>query len=358
MKPTRAKKPVSPPAVPQGVPRQIVFGELEKALAEHLGHRMRFQTSQDRVLFEYGHARIEFPRTGTFVLDGRPFYGAKGRKEGDGRVDDYNTYPLNFVFTDAPDWYAQLVAWMVGILSTGRTVECGKGIGVDDFKKDYSVRAKGISYPYYSLVEWIDGVGRAADIGALDLNPDYQRGAVWTEEQQESFVGYWLEGNDIPKVYVQQYESDDHLPKGQKWYKTPAEVIDGQQRLRALYRWFKGEIAAQISDGRRFWFKDTNEVERRGFLIVVHLLDLSRRDRLDFYLRLNRGGTIHTDAEIERVRQLLRREERGGKCPLCRGKKTTIAVDAIEADGTLVNPRPGTPCMVCNGTGDEPPEEV
>jgi len=34
----------------------------------------------------------------------------------------------------------------------------------------------------------------------------------------------------------------------------------------------------------------------------------TRADRLRLYLRLNRGGTIHTDDEIERVRAMLAAE--------------------------------------------------
>lgn len=42
-------------------------------------------------------------------------------------------------------------------------------------------------------------------------------------------------------------------------------------------------------------------------------------------------------------------------CPLCKGKKTALAVDAIEADGRLVSPR-SVPCMVCDGSGVCPEE--
>lgn len=46
-------------------------------------------------------------------------------------------------------------------------------------------------------------------------------------------------------------------------------------------------------------------------------------------------------------------------CPFCKGKKTAIAVDAIEPGGTLVNPRSAS-CMVCGGEGtvEMEPEEA
>ena len=62
-------------------------------------------------------------------------------------------------------------------------------------------------------------------------------------------------------------------------------------------------------DGRRIAFADTNEVDRR-FLpsVKIAFIDLPRVERLRFYLKLNRGGTVHTDEEIDRVRALITAE--------------------------------------------------
>lgn len=83
------------------------------------------------------------------------------------------------------------------------------------------------------------------------------------------------------------------------------EVIDGKQRLTALWRWVHGVIPATIG-GREYWYKDTTEIERRHFPnIKCAYIDLPERQRLQFYLLLNAGGTIHTDAEIEKVQVML-----------------------------------------------------
>lgn len=44
----------------------------------------------------------------------------------------------------------------------------------------------------------------------------------------------------------------------------------------------------------------------------------------------------------------------GGPCPLCKGKGTAIAVDAILPTGEVKNPRKAV-CMVCDGSGICPP---
>lgn len=48
-----------------------------------------------------------------------------------------------------------------------------------------------------------------------------------------------------------------------------------------------------------------------SLMLRLYYVDLSRAARLRFYLRLNRGGSVHTDAEITRVEALLAAENGG-----------------------------------------------
>lgn len=140
---------------------------------------------------------------------------------------------------------------------------------------------------------------------AWNLSPDYQRPAVWTKEQQSAFVGHILGGGIAPAIFVQRDESD-----------TPFEVIDGQQRLRAILAFEAGEIPALVYDAlgeaHTIWWRDFNRRERLAghATIKVIFVAMSRADRLRFYLRLNSGGTPHSGAELERVRNLLKEEPR------------------------------------------------
>lgn len=142
----------------------------------------------------------------------------------------------------------------------------------------------------------------------LNLSPDYQRDYVWTDRQASQFVGHMIEGGNIGNIIVQRY------PLGM-W--QPDEVIDGQQRLRSLYRWLKDEILAELHTGQHLHIDDLDDESRhsvRGHWLtgphfVFQYVSLPRAERLRLYLRLNRGGTVHTDAEIERVRALLAQEE-------------------------------------------------
>jgi len=139
------------------------------------------------------------------------------------------------------------------------------------------------------------------------LDADYQRDAVWTKQQQELFVGHHISGGPSPKIYIQRWgqRSLDRIME-------PCEVLDGKQRLMALYAWYHRRIAACMCDGTYITYHQLNLASKRGVPNVrVTYIDLPRAERLHFYLRLNSGGTVHTTGELEKVQQLLKEEQHG-----------------------------------------------
>ncbi len=93
-----------------------------------------------------------------------------------------------------------------------------------------------------------------------DINPDYQRDHVWTLEQQEAFVGHMLEGGAAPLVIVNRRAVGGRSSTD---YKLVDEVVDGKQRLTALYLWRKGQIDGVLTDGRRINYNDLDTDARR-----------------------------------------------------------------------------------------------
>lgn len=131
-----------------------------------------------------------------------------------------------------------------------------------------------------------------------NLDPPYQRGRVWTLAQAEAFVGFVAEGGRAPAIYVRE------MPN------FCDEVVDGKQRLLALWAFVTGEIGARLEGGRVIWWRDFNVTDRRCFsrnaIPMIRLReDTSTAEILRIYLRINRGGTPHTDNEIQRVEALL-----------------------------------------------------
>lgn len=135
----------------------------------------------------------------------------------------------------------------------------------------------------------------------MNLAPDYQRGHVWTRRQSELFVGHIIEGGTSPAFIIHE-----------DWHGLEMEMVDGQQRARALLAWFDGDIEAEITSGERVRYADATETEARMLRFSCGLVERvgswPRAERLRLYLRINSGGTVHTDAEIRRVREMLSAE--------------------------------------------------
>ena len=244
-------------------------------------------SSQDDIHFRYGNATCHLPRH--WVEGG---IAIRCRSEGEDEVE---------VFIPDDDAFNRLLTACADTLVTGRTLEVGQGIGLQEWtwRPNYQTG----DHRLHLLAPYLDPTlpnrEEIHDCERWDLNPPYQRGNVWTDQQAERFVGHWLEGGDTPLIFIQEGNSVDQ----------GYEVIDGQQRLRALLRWYRGEIAAEITDGRRFYYRDTHEQERMGMpTIKCAFTRMTLEERLRFYLRLNRGGTPHTDTEIRRVEKMLAEE--------------------------------------------------
>ena len=81
------------------------------------------------------------------------------------------------------------------------------------------------SYSINDFVEW-DSARQ------LELNPRFQRRAVWTDKAKSSLMDTILHGKPIPKIFIRQ--------KINVSTKTSIrDVVDGQQRLRTILSFIK-----------------------------------------------------------------------------------------------------------------------
>lgn len=152
------------------------------------------------------------------------------------------------------------------------------------------VRADHIDWPIEYIEEDIERQN-------IRLDVDYQRGHVWTREQQERFVGYLLQGGPSPPIYINciNYEEEGYK-----------EVVDGKQRISAVLEWLRGNISATLNDGRQIRHSDFTDHGLYPITLPLRRVFLNRKETLEFYILLNSAGTIHESSEIERVRTLLR----------------------------------------------------
>lgn len=137
---------------------------------------------------------------------------------------------------------------------------------------------------------------------SLEIDPDFQRGHVWTEDQQIAFVEFCLRGG-VSGNYLYFNCPNYMTGSGEAGVMV---LVDGLQRLTAVRRFMANEIG--ILGGHRFEdFEGYFRHFRHNFRVNVNELP-TREKVLRWYLALNDGGVVHTDSELTRVRSLLQEE--------------------------------------------------
>jgi tRNA-dihydrouridine synthase B len=72
-------------------------------------------------------------------------------------------------------------------------------------------------------------------VNMLTANPEYQRGAVWSRTQQRKLIDSVMRGYPLPLIYLH------HIKKQVAGMsREDLEIIDGQQRINALYEFSEG----------------------------------------------------------------------------------------------------------------------
>lgn len=136
------------------------------------------------------------------------------------------------------------------------------------------------SYPLSDFLQW-----RAS--GQLTLNPRFQRRSVWVDKARSYLIDTLLRRMPIPALYIRSTFD----PK-----RTIAvrDVVDGQQRLRAIFDFIEGRFEVLAAHNREFGGKrytDFSDEKQREFLqykLPVNLLEeVNERDVLDIFARIN-----------------------------------------------------------------------
>ncbi|MFE0779173.1 DUF262 domain-containing protein [Streptomyces sp. NPDC058861] len=168
--------------------------------------------------------------------------------------------------------------------------------------------------------------------GELLLEPSYQRGAVWTEDQRIALVQTWLRGLPAGVViladrctYKWEAANNGHDP-----YATGKGLwacVDGKQRLTTAVMWFNSEFAVPASwlpahyvettedtaDGPYVRFGGltavgTRFVERYCSLLVAETRECAtEQEEAAFYLLVNGGGTPQTDENMANAARVAER---------------------------------------------------
>lgn len=141
--------------------------------------------------------------------------------------------------------------------------------------KAFDVRAYSIS----DFNEWyIDG--------KLDLSPEFQRRSVWSSSAKAFLADTIIKGKPFPKIILMQEFKDG---------KTVRVVVDGQQRLRAIFDFINDGIKISRAHSREFagkTFSQLSDEMQNDFLSYEVGCDVLNsaplNELLDIFARINR----------------------------------------------------------------------
>lgn len=156
-----------------------------------------------------------------------------------------------------------------------------------------------VNYPIISLVRYIE---EEVETMGLQLNPNFQRGHVWTEEQQIAWLEYHFRGGKSGNtIYLNNpfwYSTREAKDAEYKDY----VCVDGLQRITAAQKFIHNEI--KVFGSYYNEFEDGMRVLPQTMILNVNDLK-TEKEVLQWYIDMNSGGTPHTNEEIERVKRMI-----------------------------------------------------
>lgn len=126
--------------------------------------------------------------------------------------------------------------------------------------------------------------------GDLILTPAYQTGVRWKNAQKASLIDSLIQGLDLPKLYFRATQSGDD----EKY-----EVVDGQQRLRAISEFINNKFKLTSGDNKGKTFDQLPvQIRRKIQDFELHAIVLSGQRWTDdvirdLFLRLQMGTPLN-----------------------------------------------------------------
>lgn len=147
--------------------------------------------------------------------------------------------------------------------------------------------------------------------GCVELEPDFQRGHVWTQDQRTKYMESVFRGTAPVRILFNCPNWEDRGESGDIPHHT-FQCIDGLQRLTAIRAFLRGEFKV-------FGAYAATDLEKTAFDCYRYFMKMcvfgfaNRADLLSFYCDLNGGGTVHPESELARVRALRDAALKGAK---------------------------------------------
>ena len=135
----------------------------------------------------------------------------------------------------------------------------------------------------------------------INLQPKFQRGGIWSRVAQSSLIDTLLRDYPIPKIYIRS-QTDVETQT------TIRDVVDGQQRLRAIYSFVGNELrlGPETKEYKGLKYEDLRSDDKSQILeyaIGVELLPNAKDEYvLEVFSRLNSYTVALNYAELRNAR--------------------------------------------------------
>ncbi|MFA6101180.1 MAG: DUF262 domain-containing protein [Victivallaceae bacterium] len=163
--------------------------------------------------------------------------------------------------------------------------------------KERTVKTQNIEYDLETLVKKIEK-------NVIKLNPDYQRNHRWTDETSSRLIESLILNIPIPLIYISQdIDVDEEAEDDVARY----SVIDGQQRLTAIFNFFKNKYPLTELDSLRelngSYYKDLppfliRRLEERTIKCLRIDSMVDSEVKYDIFERLNSGSVKLESQEL------------------------------------------------------------
>lgn len=144
----------------------------------------------------------------------------------------------------------------------------------------------------------VESIDRYIDNYNLNLFPDFQRGHVWRLNQQVKYLEFLLKAGQTNNVLYFNH------PNWMGSFKGEFVIVDGLQRLTAILDFLNDKFPVF---NNKYYSSDINLSNHHNLRINVNNLK-TRKEVLQWYLEINSNGTPHTEIEINKVKDLLKKE--------------------------------------------------
>jgi hypothetical protein len=155
-----------------------------------------------------------------------------------------------------------------------------------------------ISYTIDVAWRFLEGTLQEYLESGLNMDPDFQRGHVWTRSQQALYIEFMLKapasGKDI-------YFNHPSWMDSSCFKEDEFVLVDGKQRIQAVRAFLNDEFPAYGHLYSQYGGNIPTD-----YRLTFHFAKLqTKAEVLKWYLDFNSGGTPHSQEELARVQNLL-----------------------------------------------------